>query len=141
MHKLSWENQVLYFGSSYSEKKSQPPQSSSQSRGLAQETQLFQDFASGGHVESDKNLRALAERENAAARHRKLDTQNLVSFDDATDEDVLARGLDYVKPVYTKSNGQGGTRGVCGRVPLRCQGQKMQARRSSRKVVCWVYEG
>lgn len=69
-------------------------------------------------MESDKNLRALVERKNAAARHRKLDTQNLVSFDDATDEDVLAKGLDNVKPVCTKSNGQGGTRGVCGRVPF-----------------------
>ena len=109
---LGKENQDRYFRSSSPEKKDQAPQNSSQSRGPAQETQLFRDFASGGHVESDKNLRALAERESAAARHRKLDTEHLISFDDATDKEILAKNLDNVKLVRTKSNGQGGTRGV-----------------------------
>jgi helicase required for RNAi-mediated heterochromatin assembly 1 len=81
-------------------------------RGRARETQLYRDFAAGGHVESDKNLAALAQKENAEARQKQLDKESYEALFGGTEEDVLAKELDNVKLVRTKSNGRGGTRGV-----------------------------
>lgn len=75
-------------------------------RGHARETQLYRDFVAAGHVESDKNLAALAEKENAEARQKQLDQESYEALFGGTEEDALAKELDNVKLVRTKSNGR-----------------------------------
>ena len=104
------ENRACNPESSFLEKEDQP-HDSSWSHGLAQETQIFRDYAAGGHVVSDMNLAALANRENAAARNIHLEKEDLISFGAGEDEG-LAERIDNVRLVRTMSNGRGGSRGL-----------------------------
>jgi len=80
------------------------------------DTRAFQAYAAGGHIQSDKTLAAIAERENAEARLKRLDEENFAAL---FSEVNVAKGgvLTENKPgnvnlVRTKTDGQGGSRGV-----------------------------
>ncbi len=82
---------------------------------IEMETRAFQDYAAGGHIESDKNLAAIAERENAEARLKRLDEENfaaLFSEVNVAKGGVLTEKPDNVNLIRTKTDGQGGSRGV-----------------------------
>jgi len=85
--------------------------SSSAFRDLSEVTQGYRDFAAGGHIESDRNLAALAERDNAEARQKRLDDENYAALFGGTEGEVAAKKGD-LKLVRTKDDGQGGSRGV-----------------------------
>lgn len=75
-------------------------------------TQSFQEYATGGHLKSDRNLGLLAVQEQAEARQRRLDDENWAAlFGDPT-APVLTKPVDNVKLVRTKTDGMGGSRGV-----------------------------
>ena len=76
------------------------------------DTQSYRDFAAGGHVESDKKLAAMMEREAAEARGKQLDEENFAAlFSDPVDAVVVDMSKKMTL-VRTLSNGKGGRRGV-----------------------------
>lgn len=79
------------------------------------DTRAFQDYAAGGHIEADRNLAAIAERENAEARLEQLDEENfaaLFSEVNVAKGGILTEKPDNVNLVRTKTDGQGGSRGI-----------------------------
>ena len=78
-------------------------------RDIPQSTQPFRDYATGGHVEADRRLYALAERDAAEARGRQLDKENYAAL---FSEAVLVDKTEKMTLARTKSNGEGGSRGL-----------------------------
>lgn len=81
-------------------------------RGVLHNTQPYRDFAAGGHVEYDKNLAALAEREAAEAQGKQLDDDNFAALFGDPEDAALIDKTKKMTLVRTMSNGQGGSRGV-----------------------------
>lgn len=82
---------------------------------IEMETRAFQDYAAGGHIESDRNLAAIAERENAEARLKRLDEENFAALFgevNVAKGGILTEKPDNVNLVRTKTDGQGGSRGI-----------------------------
>ena len=78
-------------------------------RDVPQVTQPYRDFAAGGHIESDKNLVALAERETAKARGKQLDEENFAALFSDQGEEVPKNEVDNMTLVRT-SDRKGGSR-------------------------------
>lgn len=78
-------------------------------RDIVHATQPFRDYADGGHVESDRNLAALAEREAAEARGKRLDEE---SFDLLFSNDAADMVDKADKMTLGRTVGEGGSRGV-----------------------------
>jgi len=85
-------------------------------RNPEQQIKAFQDYAAGGHIESDKNIAAIAEQENAEAVLKRLDAENFAAlFSDvniAKKDGALTEKLDNVNLVRVKTDGQVGSRGI-----------------------------
>ncbi|KAF6225742.1 hypothetical protein HO133_009744 [Letharia lupina] len=81
-------------------------------RNIPHDTQSYRDFAAGGHVESDKNLAAMVEREAAEARGKQLDEENFAALFSDPGDAVLLDKTKKMTLVRTMSNGKGGSRGV-----------------------------
>lgn len=84
-------------------------------RNTEMETRAFQDYAAGGHIESDKNLASIAEQESAEARRKLLDEENfaaLFSEVNVKKGKNLTQKPDGVNLVRTRTNAQGGSRGI-----------------------------
>ena len=81
-------------------------------RDISQDTQPYRDFAAGGHVESDRNLVALVEREAAEARGKQLDKENFAALFGHSEEEGLVERTENMRLVRTMSNGKGGSRGL-----------------------------
>ena len=81
-------------------------------RDIPHDTQPYRDYAAGGHVESDKALATLCEREAAKAQGKHLDEENFrLLFSDPADA-VLVEKTEKMTLVRTRSNGKGGSRGL-----------------------------
>lgn len=79
---------------------------------LARATQPFRDYAEGGHVASDRTLAALAEREAAEARGRRLDEESFdLLFRNDPADGVVVDGNEAVRLIRPVGGGGGG-RGV-----------------------------
>ena len=81
-------------------------------RDVPQDTQAYRDFAAGGHVESDKNLVALVERETAKARGKQLDEENFAALFSNQGDDALTDEIEKMTLVRTSSDKEGGNRGL-----------------------------
>ena len=79
-------------------------------RDIPQSTQSFRDYAAGGHVEADRRLAALAERDAAEARGRQLDEENYAAL--FSDPAVLVDKTTKMTLARITSDGEGGSRGV-----------------------------
>ena len=79
-------------------------------RDIPQSTQPFRDYATGGHVEADRRLHALAERDAAEAQGRQLDKENYAAL--FSDSAVLVDKTEKMTLARTRSNGEGGSRGL-----------------------------
>ena len=115
------ENQVRAAGyasvsNEYSERKRMLRDSfqypGSPQRDVPQDTQPYRDFAAGGHVESDKNLVELVERETAKARGKQLDEENFAALFSNQGDDALADEMEKMMLVRTTSDREGGNRGL-----------------------------
>ena len=79
-------------------------------RDIPQSTQSFRDYAAGGHVEADRRLAALAERDAAEARGRQLDEENYAAL--FSDPVVLVDKTTKMTLARITSDGEGGSRGL-----------------------------
>lgn len=77
---------------------------------IPQSIQPFRDYAAGGHVEADRRLHALADRDAAKARGQQLDKENYAAL--FSDPSVLVDKTEKMTLARTRSNGEGGSRGV-----------------------------
>lgn len=60
-------------------------------RDIPQSTQSFRYYAAGGHVEADRRLAVLAERDIVEARGRQLDLEiHVACFSDSDGDDVCS---------------------------------------------------
>ena len=84
----------------------------SSQRDVPQDTQPYRDFAAGGHVESDKNLVELMERETAKAWGKQLDEENFAALFSNQGDDALADEMEKVTLVRTTSDRKSGNRGL-----------------------------
>ena len=85
---------------------------SSPQRDVPRDTQPYRDFAAGGHVESDKSLVELVERETAKARGKQLDEENFAALFSNQGHDALADEIEKMTLVRTKSGRKGENRGL-----------------------------
>ena len=81
-------------------------------RDFPQDTQPYRDFAAGGHVESDKNLDEVVERETAKARGKLLDEENFAALFSNQGDEALADEMEKMMLVRTTSDRKGGNRGL-----------------------------
>ena len=76
-------------------------------------TQPYRDFATGGHVKSDKNLTALMKQEAAEAQGKRLDDRNYAAlFSEPGDGVLVDEKIKKMTLVRTMSDGKGGSRNV-----------------------------
>lgn len=92
--------------------------SSTAIRDLSEMTKGFRNFAAGGHLESDRKLAAMAERDDTEARQKRLDEENFAALFGGKENEVAADNKQKTKKgndvnlVRTLDNGLGGSRGV-----------------------------
>ncbi len=79
---------------------------------IPQDTQPYRDFAAGGHIESDRYLAALVEREAAEARGQQLDEENFAALFGESGDESLVNRTERMTLIRTMSNGKGGSRSV-----------------------------
>lgn len=75
-------------------------------------TQPYRDFATGGHVESDRNLAALLQREAAEAQGKQLDKENFAALFSNSEGAVPVDETKKMTLVRRMPDGKGGSRGV-----------------------------
>lgn len=78
----------------------------------SQSPHSFQAFASGGHIQSDKSLADSAARQASDDRRKQLDLDNSAALFDVSNQSSLVEQTKEMKLVRTKTDGQGGRRGV-----------------------------
>jgi len=81
-------------------------------RGPYTGVQKFREYAEGGHVESDQRLADLAAEQQAKTRQDRMDEKNAASLFTPGEDAPPGRDMEEMKLVRTKTDGQGGSRGV-----------------------------